>query len=360
MIKRIAIIVVSVSAAILILELGLRYYYWRWNNNLPVPFLLFSKTFPSDNHLKDLVRPSNTDGLVYELKPYLHSTFLSKPFYTNSQGMIGTKEFPLQKTPGTFRIAGVGDSVMSSWGIDPDKTYLLVTERFFTNESPPRRVETLNFSVPGYNTAIELSVIRHKVLQYNPDLIVLGYVGNDMDLPDFIRKKIYSRFYVKYTADQIAKALIQPKSSNILGADTIIKDVPWDVDQRRYVYKIDEAPEEYKYMVGLQNYYKSMKQIADLTISRNIPVVVVAENLERHDKDTYDVNRIAEMGFHIFNVRRAADLIMSERHVTYEQTIISYPDDPHLNALGHDIWGRALYEYLNSSESGYLTKTINK
>jgi hypothetical protein len=50
----------------------------------------------------------------------------------------------------------------------------------------------INTAVPGYNTAMEASTLESRGLKIDPDPdpdpVIVGYVGNDMFLPNFLLK----------------------------------------------------------------------------------------------------------------------------------------------------------------------------
>ena len=41
----------------------------------------------------------------------------------------------------------------------------------------------MNTGVPGYNTYMEVAALKQKWLFYEPALVVIDFVGNDLDLP---------------------------------------------------------------------------------------------------------------------------------------------------------------------------------
>jgi hypothetical protein len=49
--------------------------------------------------------------------------------------------------------------------------------------------ETLDFGTPGYNTQLELELLRDKGLAYRPDIVLVGWCDNDFDLPCFVRER---------------------------------------------------------------------------------------------------------------------------------------------------------------------------
>lgn len=90
-------------------------------------------------------------------------------------------------TPGTKRIAVIGDSIAWGWyrwGLLPAvQTFPKVLERSLAQRAQGRRdsqpAEVLNMSVSGYDTLKEAVWLETKVLAYNPDIVVIAYCLND-------------------------------------------------------------------------------------------------------------------------------------------------------------------------------------
>ena len=92
----------------------------------------------------------------------------------NSHG-FRDRERTLDKPPGVYRVAVVGDSFTQSCEVDLDKTFTALAERDLNLRTccGAREVEVLNFGVSGYGTSQELLLLRHHVWKFNPDLVVL-------------------------------------------------------------------------------------------------------------------------------------------------------------------------------------------
>lgn len=97
----------------------------------------------------------------------------------NSDGLRGP-EVALKPSPGTFRIALLGDSFIEAFEVPFEKTAGEVLERRLSDlRGTP--VEVLNFGVGGYGTTQELLTLRHEVWKYSPDLVLLAMTtGNDI------------------------------------------------------------------------------------------------------------------------------------------------------------------------------------
>ena len=119
-------------------------------------------------------------SLGFELRADLDTTFVGKRFLTNSIG-CRDREYPVTKGS-RFRIVGIGDSVMMGWGVAQGEDLLAVLEERLAQHCPNRDpIDVINFAVNGYNTVQEYFVLRDKALRFDPDLNIVGYVGNDQD-----------------------------------------------------------------------------------------------------------------------------------------------------------------------------------
>jgi lysophospholipase L1-like esterase len=102
----------------------------------------------------------------------------------------GERDVPhsLAKSPGTYRIAILGDSCTESLQVPVEATFwarlpaeLASCPLVPTFQKDGRKIETLNFGVSGYGTAQELLALRTRVWKYQPDLVLLAfYTGNDV------------------------------------------------------------------------------------------------------------------------------------------------------------------------------------
>jgi lysophospholipase L1-like esterase len=127
-----------------------------------------------------LHRPSEIPGLEYELAPSA-AVFVPEwdlTVHTNALGLRGP-EVEREKPPGRVRIAAVGDSFTFGQGVGDEETFPRYLEDLLRSSHPGADVEVLNFGVAGYATRDEALVIRHRVLAFGPDLILLGYLPND-------------------------------------------------------------------------------------------------------------------------------------------------------------------------------------
>jgi hypothetical protein len=140
----------------------------------------------SEHPLLVITQFSTDKRLIYELKPKVDREFGHKILRTNAQGFRADREFPLEKPAGTKRIIGVGDSGMWGWSLDQNQGYLEILEREWNQNPEGPRVEVINLAVPGYNTFQEYVALEQKGLPLKPDLVIIGWCENDIQLPFFM------------------------------------------------------------------------------------------------------------------------------------------------------------------------------
>ena len=139
------------------------------------------------------------------LEPYLFKGFYEydpdlgfrvRAYYpVDDQGTITNKfgfnddDYPLQKTPGIYRILVVGDSF--GWAGGREGNYTTVLERQLDNHYGYHRIDIINAGYPMTQTAEQLVMLKKYGLQYHPDLVILGFfVGNDFIDGNPNRKRI--------------------------------------------------------------------------------------------------------------------------------------------------------------------------
>lgn len=101
----------------------------------------------------------------------------------NSEG-LRDREHTKAKPPNTLRVAVLGDSFTEAIHVPVEQTFWSKLERKLGNceaVKGRKKVEVINFGVQGYSTAQELVMLRKKVWDYKPDIVVLAFfTGNDI------------------------------------------------------------------------------------------------------------------------------------------------------------------------------------
>jgi len=91
-------------------------------------------------------------------------------------------EHNLTGSDGVYRIAVIGDSFTFGNGIDNfSGIYPRLLQKMLDEHYGEGKFEVLIFAKPGYSTLDELKVLQDEVINYDPDLIILGYYINDAE-----------------------------------------------------------------------------------------------------------------------------------------------------------------------------------
>lgn len=90
---------------------------------------------------------------------------------------------PVAKPAGHFRVAFLGDSYTDAVQVMLEDTYWKIAEGLLRQcgALEGRTPEALNFGLSGIGTAQELEILRQVAWDYDPDFVVLAFVGNDIE-----------------------------------------------------------------------------------------------------------------------------------------------------------------------------------
>jgi len=296
--------------------------------------------------LGDMLRLNPDDRIVYELRPGLRGRFLGEEIAINSLGMR-SRERSLEKPPGVFRIVGLGDSLMFGWGVAEEDTYLSLLERRLAEKFPDRRFEIWNLAVPGYDAVQEVEAFAAKVDRLDRDLVVIGWVGNDMDLPNFLAERPRVAALDKsFLAELVAKRLHAHDDSQ--GVDAGLFEVPHDEGTGRFLLNRAEVPERYWPLAGWDNMKDAYRRLRRMTKERGIPAVVVFAGGQRQFKAF-----CADEGFIVVESQHRVLRYEKEHGVDRHVALQLSRTDPHPNGTGHELIAESLLESL--VESGALT-----
>lgn len=118
--------------------------------------------------------------LGQRLSPGYDGWFAGVPVKINSLGFRDTRDYALDKSPKTFRILVLGDSVTFGHGALSDTTYPYLLEQELKKWRADIDWQVWNLGVPGYNTTQELLVLKDVGPRYKPDLVIVGFFENDL------------------------------------------------------------------------------------------------------------------------------------------------------------------------------------
>jgi len=172
------------------------------------------------------------------------------PVRINSRGLRGP-EVDLKKSPGTYRVLNLGDSVVFGWGVRYEDTYGCQLQELLNQRygGEPVTYEIVNAGVPRWNMHNVLAYLEAEGLDYQPDLILLNFTTvNDVyggsstevssePLLDWLRDHTYSWPFlsVQYhllearLGQRDAIPVLNPPSEAMAYFPTREDDPQWDV-----------------------------------------------------------------------------------------------------------------------------------
>ncbi|HVF67509.1 MAG TPA: SGNH/GDSL hydrolase family protein [Pyrinomonadaceae bacterium] len=159
---KILVVLGSLAAGLLLAEAGLRLVGFRYLN-----------LYRDDPEVGYSLRPGAEGWWREEGEAYIR---------VNSEG-LRDREHAKEKPPGTLRVAVVGDSYAEALQVPAEAAFWSVAERRLRGCAAlgGREVEFINFGVSGFSTARELLLLRTRVWQYSPDVVLLLVTtGNDV------------------------------------------------------------------------------------------------------------------------------------------------------------------------------------
>jgi len=99
-------------------------------------------------------------------------------YQINSHSFRG-EEFSLEKSDDTFRIFIVGGSTVQGWGVSEQETISYILEKKLNQLSINKNFEVINAGFGGAWSKDEVKLIENKIINFNPDLIIVYDGWND-------------------------------------------------------------------------------------------------------------------------------------------------------------------------------------
>lgn len=137
-------------------------------------------------------------GLAFEARPYvmfgLVPSFTRQGELTKTSNALGYRgaEIAIPKPAGTTRIVCLGGSTTYGWQVNDDEAWPAVLQELLNDAAPDLTVEVVNAGVESYTSAESLANLAFRVLELQPDLLVVHHAAND------VRPRRYANFVPSY------------------------------------------------------------------------------------------------------------------------------------------------------------------
>lgn len=330
---RLGLVTLSILSGIVGCEVLARLVVW-WDdreiisdallNPLPAPKVTWAGSW-------HVIRLNPNPKIIYELKPNLKVNFMGGLMTTNSNGLRGP-ERALEHPPNTIRVVCLGDSVGMGWRLHDGDELMALAEHFLNQRSQSPRWEFINTSVLGYNSVQEVETLKSKGLQYHPDIVIVNYVVNDIELPSFIRQgrnyfSLSNSFLLEVCKDRLG---LQQRASGLMVVDHN------SVGNSELLTNPKLVPPAYSSMVGWSAFSNAMEELAELSRLHHFEVVFVC-----YPDYSDQAAAIAErLGFRVVNTAPALQEYMKKKGIPRWQPpmCLDMPDgsvDPHPSKLSN-------------------------
>jgi hypothetical protein len=153
----------------------------------------------------DLLENVTINGVVRYM-PNTQATFRHPDGRTsrvtiNADGWNSTRpEYKTARTPGTRRIAVIGDSYVHGAFVNVDEAFPEIMERDL--KARGAQVEVLRFGMDGAPLSQYLHVLRREVLAYKPDIVLVPLIHNDFDESYRFLRTRYASSFMKLARDE--------------------------------------------------------------------------------------------------------------------------------------------------------------
>lgn len=228
------------------------------------------------------------DTLGWRMLPNMEDSWGDVVVRTNNRGLRGP-DVAYEKPPGTRRILYLGDSVTFGYMVERyQDTYPFVVGSLIA-DSTGIEVETVNAGVGGYSPWQQYLYLESAGIKYDPDLVVLSFVLNDVtekfrlvryggsDESNQLQHSYYSwidRFLARSgLAYQVQNITRKVKARRLLGEDLRLGAVKQQaLDVEKLITHPDQENVQLAWRITLENVAK----IADLCAERDIAFLLVA------------------------------------------------------------------------------------
>lgn len=365
MIRRLALALVATLVPVLLLELGLRAWaaFDGWRDRRAFSTLA-SRPAPDPGEqvrLHRMLLPSDNPRLVYRLRPNLAVRHNDRAVSTDARGFrVGLAR------PGAadreVRIVGLGDSVMFGWGVDDGQDFLSGLERRLGERFPGAGWRAFNLAVPGYNTVMAAEALLSHGLELAPDVVVLSWVNNDLDLPHFLRPAPAALALDRSFAIEWARLRLTGAARGPFEAPVVR---PGRRSSRPEVARyLAELPETSRELVGLGAFERALERLAAAADEHDFEIVVVSA---RGRVPRPVRKRFLELGLPVVSAAGAMrDRLGELGHVRFRDSpLVVSRRDPHPSAEAHQLIADVLARHfvdsglalrlLGEPETPYLT-----
>lgn len=340
-----AIVVVSMSIVLtlLFLEIYFRSAAYLVGNKGRLedlePDTLATSPQGSSIKRKYQIKLSANPKIVYEHRPNLRLVDDRNNTYTINRSGFRGPDYPVDKGPSDIRIVGLGDSFMYGNGVSDEDIFMARLSSKLNDAYPEASWQLINTAVGGYNTVMEVETLKEKGLQYQPDIVLILFVGNDLDLPNFIREPVHFFAPRSFLVDWVRQKTRGISLTRLVAAPKSNEGNWFERDPQK-------VPAAYRGMVGPAAYRNAMHELKELSIIHGFELIVLQQNV-----NVLVTRTCSQLNLPLVRFQPALEQYMMKNGIEqFRGSALSISEtDLHPSAVAHGIFGEVIFEYLATS-----------
>jgi hypothetical protein len=283
-------------------------------------------------HMQGMV---DDDQLGY-VHPRSVSYYLGKNFVSLNSHGLRDEDFPLAKPAGERRILVLGDSVAFGWGVSQGETFSDRMEPLL-HQLTGKQWQVINAGVNGYNSSQESKWFRLHGIRFQPDIVVLLYVSNDVDPvidPNVNKWRRYPNW-----PGSLPELIDRSRSLSYLFQMGKLMKVARDLQQAREGQPLTAPPTSITTHSGWRASRQALVDISKTCRESGISFIVAQED----ELDLGMVEQLAQVGIEVISLKdMQLKLPLNEQYVSRV--------DPHPSATVHNRMAIRLVEELNKRD----------
>ena len=307
------------------------------------------------------------DNLGWKLNPGASDTWGGVAVHINEKGYRGPV-VPYERTAGKKRVLFLGDSVTFGYRIARwEDTFPFLADSL-AGARDSLEIETVNLAVEGYSQWQEAIVLETEGARYRPDLVVLGFVLNDVTEMFHLVKfggaeegfqmrhaastwlgRVLSKSAIVYEVQNVTREI---KAKRRLGEDLRLGAIK---QQSLEVETLMRRPDQANVKTAWDFALADLQKIADQCRALNIPFVVVAFPFEVQLHDAMNLGTPQRV---LFNYTQARNIEMVDllpplsAAACGNDTLSLFLDEDHFSLEGH----RMVADLLSETIAGKLSQ----
>jgi lysophospholipase L1-like esterase len=324
-VKNLIVLIVTLIICLIGLELAVRVIYPKVNVSV-----LDKEVFIEDNLLGYKLRPNvNIDKVV-----------LSQRYATrsNRMGLRNDVDYDNKTHKNILRILGLGDSVAYGFGVNIEETYLKALEAKLNTTLKKRKksAQVINAAFPGWGIAQELLFLKSQGLNYQPDIILVGFVSDDI-----YRNGRYYETALNYKEQneqrgQEETVLKSPlKDANSVHNFILNKTQLYPFLLAKVTSLRNEDYRNYA-LSQTEDIFLEMQRICN---EKRVELVVIIIPLRQQEDEVNDLM------LKFFNNNGIKVIDLRDAFINTKQDLF-LPNDNHPNPKGHKLIADSIYQYL--------------